>query len=457
MPSKLLVINVVGLTPGLMGEDTPHLSRLAQSGFQSPMKSILPAVTCSAQATMLTGQLPRTHGIVANGWYFRDLSEIWLWRQSNRLVQAPKVWEKLRQKNPKFTCAKLFWWYNMYSSADWSVTPRPVYHADGKKSPSIYTEPASIKDELERDLGPFPLFDFWGPRAGLPSSAWIQACSKKMISDHQADLTLVYLPHLDYDFQRFGPHSELSKKAVREVDALCGDLILHAQKFDMEVLVVSEYGITEVTQSVSINRVLREEGYLRTQSTIAGELLDAGASKAFALSDHQVAHVYVQDKQAVSSVKNLLESIDGIERVLDEDGKREQGLDHERSGELIAISEANRWFDYYYWTDDAQAPDFARTVDIHKKPGYDPAELVLDSSQPAIKAKILFTLLKKKLGFRTLLDVIPLHGNDIRGSHGRIADHSDDGPIIISSNKKVQNDSFEMTQVAQLIEEICNL
>lgn len=455
MPKKLLVINAVGLTPALVGPRTPHLAKLASDGFQASLGAVLPAVTCSAQATMLTGELPAVHGVVGNGWYFRELSEVLLWRQSNRLVQAPKVWERLRQKRPGFTCAKLFWWFNMYSSADWSVTPRPVYHADGRKSPSIYTEPAGLKEELERDLGPFPLFDFWGPRAGLPSSAWIAGCARRVRENHGPDLTLVYLPHLDYDFQRHGPEDERSLRAVTELDDLCGELIRQARELDHEVLVVSEYGITEVDGSVSINRALREAGFLRVQETIAGELLDAGASRAFALSDHQVAHVYVAEADLIPEVRTLLENLDGVERVLDREAQREFGLDHERSGELVAISEARRWFDYYYWLDDERAPDFARTVDIHRKPGYDPAELLVDPDQALVPARIALKLLAKKMGFRTLLDVIPLHGRGVRGSHGRRPDDPRDGPVLISSAGKHARSELASTEVAGLIEAIC--
>src|SRR5262249_45457663 len=166
----LVVLDVVGLTPGLLGKHTPHLLRLGESGFQATLGTVLPAVTCPAQSTLLTGLLPRDHGIVGNGWYFRDLAEIYFWRQSNHLVHGKKVWERGREKDRAFTCAQLFWWFNMHSSADWSVTPRPVYPADGRKISSTYTQPPELKEPLDRELGTFPLFDFWGPKAGIRSS-----------------------------------------------------------------------------------------------------------------------------------------------------------------------------------------------------------------------------------------------------------------------------------------------
>ncbi len=452
MAGKLVVIDVVGLTPRLLGEDTPNLSRLASDGFRAELGGVLPAVTCTAQSTMLTGGLPRDHGIVGNGWYFRDLSEVWLWRQSNRLVGGEKVWERARRRRPGFTCAKVFWWFNMYSTADFSVTPRPVYAADGRKIPAIYTEPPELRERIESAIGPFPFFEFWGPRAGLPSSEWIARCAREVISLHDPDLTLVYLPHLDYDFQRFGPSHERSRAALRAIDRVAGELIDFARERGCRVLVVSEYGIGEVERSVSINRVLREEGLLRVRDTVAGETLDAGASRAFAVADHQVAHVYVRDPDDVTAVARLLESTPGVDRVLDEEAKRAVGLDHPRSGELVAVSAPRTWFDYYYWLDDARAPDFARTVDIHRKPGYDPVELFLDPAQPMIRARILGKLFARRLGLRTLLDVVPLDPSLVRGSHGRRESDPLDGPLLIASEREHARERLEMTEVSALIE-----
>ena len=428
---------------------------LASSGFQANLDGVFPAVTCSAQASMLTGKLPTEHGIVGNGWYFRDLSEVWLWRQSNRLVQGPTVWERLRDRKPGFTCAKLFWWYNMYSSADWSVTPRPVYYADGRKSPGIYTHPPELKGRLDATLGTFPLFNFWGPMASLVSSEWIASCAEFVLKDASPDLALVYLPHLDYDLQRFGPNDSRIDTAVRDIDAVAGNLIDVARAMDYEVLVLSEYGITEVQRAVSINRALRQAGFLQVQETPQGELLDAGSSRAFAVSDHQIAHVYVQNATDIPAVRGTLESLDGVEHVLDEEGKKAMGVAHHRSGELVAISQRDRWFEYYYWLDDDRAPDFARTVDIHRKPGYDPVELFLDPRKTAIKLRIAGKILRKKLGFRTLLDVIPLDSTLVNGSHGRPADDPLDGPVLLSSAHSVKSSSLDMLSLPDIIEAIC--
>ena len=454
MKRKLVVLDIVGLTPGLLGENTPNLSALASDGFQASLRGVFPAVTCSAQSTMLTGALPRTHGIVGNGWYYRDLAEVLFWRQSNRLVTAPKVWETLRERRPGFTCAKIFWWYNMYSTADWSITPRPVYPADGRKLPGIYAEPPELRQVIERELGAFPFLSFWGPFSGLPSTAWITRTARIVIERYAPDLTLAYLPHLDYDFQRFGPSDKRCRDRLLEVDREAGELIRLARERDMEVLAVSEYGLAHVDGSVSLNRELRRQGFLRVRDTAVGEMLDTGACRAFAAADHQVAHVYVRDTADVAAVKEILEATDGVDFVLDEEGKRQHGLDHPRSGELVAVATPTKWFDYYYWLDDERAPDFARTVDIHRKPGYDPVELFLNPAMRLAKLRIFAKLVRMKLGFRTLLDVIPLDTSLVRGSHGRCAENARNGPLLISSTKRLETSELAMTDVAGFIQAV---
>ena len=431
------MILAVGLAPALVGEHTPNLKRLAARGGLRPLATVTPAVTCSVQSTLLTGLMPSGHGIVANGWYFRDLSEVWLWRQSNRLVAGERVWDAAKARNPKFTCAQMFWWYNMYSSADWSATPRPMYPADGRKIPDHYAHPHALHDELDAKLGVFPLFKFWGPLTDISSTDWIARATLHVMETRDPTLALAYLPHLDYNLQRLGPdlaHPRVQQD-LRELDAACGTLIDQATASGREVIVVSEYGITPVTDAVHINRALREAGLVRVRPEEHGrEILDAGASTAFAVADHQVAHVYVNDRSRLGEVRALLERLAGVERVLDAAGKRALGLDHERSGELVAISKADRWFSYYYWLDDRRAPDFARTVDIHRKPGYDPVELFFDPALPLPKLASAWRLAKRKLGFRTLMDVVSLKDTSlVKGSHGRLTDDPQHGPLVISS------------------------
>ncbi len=431
---RTVVVDVVGLTPRLVGPDTPFLAKLAaRGGGARPLRPAFPAVTCTAQANMLTGTTPREHGIVANGWYFRDLAEVFLWRQSNRLVEREKVWEEARRRDPSFRCAKMFWWFNMYGSTDASVTPRPIYCADGLKLPDIYSDPPELRDELVRTLGEFPLFDFWGPRASIRSSEWIARAARQVFDERQPTLSLVYLPHLDYDLQRFGPDDPRTRIALRAIDDVCAELVEHVERAGARVLVVSEYGITPVTRPVHVNRALREAGLLRVREELGTEKLDPGASDAFAVADHQVAHVYVKDPHRIAEVRAVLERLPGVERVLGEEEKRAAHLDHPRSGELVCVAAEDAWFTYYFWTDDARAPDYARTVDIHRKPGYDPAELFVDPALRAPGLRVAWRLAQKKLGMRYLLDVIPLDASLVRGSHGRIPDDPHDGAVVFSS------------------------
>lgn len=427
-----LVLNVVGLTPGLL-QHAPKLQALAQNGAMRALTTVLPAVTTTVQSTMLTGVLPRDHGIVANGWYFRDLSEIWLWRQSNRLVAGEKVWEAAKRRDATFTCAKLFWWYNMYAKVDYAVTPRPMYLADGRKLPDIHTHPAELRDELQGALGEFPLFRFWGPGADIESSRWIAQSALHVLERKQPTLTLVYLPHLDYDLQRFGPNHPGIPAQVAAVDALCEPLIAKARQIGAHVVVVSEYGITEVSRPVHINRALREAGWLKVRLERGLEQLDAGASDAFAVADHQLAHVYVARPELLPEVAACLAALPGVEAVLDDAGKRAAGLDHARSGELVAVAKADSWFTYYHFLDDARAPDFARTVEIHRKPGYDPAELLFDRKIAFPKLAVATRLARKLLGMRYLMDVIGLDATVVRGSHGRPTDRPEDGPLFITT------------------------
>ena len=449
--NRTLVLNVVGLTPALLPH-APHLNRLAHDGGMRPLTTVTPAVTTTVQSTFVTGGLPRDHGIVANGWYFRDLAEVWLWRQSNRLVEGEKLWEAARRRDPAFTCAKLFWWYNMYSSADIAVTPRPMYPADGRKLPDIHTNPPELRDELQKRFGQFPLFRFWGPAADIVSSQWIGRCALHVFEQSRPTLTLVYLPHLDYNLQRLGPNHPRIAQDVAAVDQICGELIEAARRAGARVVALSEYGITPVSNPVHINRALRKAGYIQIRDELGRELLDAGASRAFAVADHQIAHIYVAEPALIPEVKALVESLPGVDEVLDASGKRQRGLDHPRSGELVAISRADSWFSYYYFLDDDRAPDFARTVDIHRKPGYDPVELLIDPQLRFAKARIAWRLAQKMLGFRYMMDVISLDARLVKGSHGRPTDRPEDGPLLISSDPGLLSEGpVAATAVKELI------
>jgi predicted AlkP superfamily pyrophosphatase or phosphodiesterase len=420
----------------MIGASMPALSRWAGGGAVARVKSAFPAVTCSAQADYLTGRYPDTHGIVGNGWYSREDAEVRFWKQSNHLVRAPKIWETAKAADPSFTCANLFWWFNMYSTADYSVTPRPMYPADGRKIPDVYTNPAGLRDDLQSALGTFPLFEFWGPRAGIRSTEWIAAAAKEVDRRFNATLTLVYLPHLDYNLQRVGP-GPAAADDLRQIDAVVDDLIRYFERAGARVVVLSEYGIRAVSTPVHLNRVLRERGLLAVRDELGHEMLDPGASAAFAVADHQVAHIYVNDRTRLHEVQSLIEGVPGVERVLGPGGKAELHIDHERAGDLVAIANPDAWFTYYFWLDDMRAPDFARTVEIHRKPGYDPVELFLD---PAIRMPALtvgWKLARRKAGFRSLLDVIPLDASLVKGSHGRLTGWTEEGPVVVTQQQEL--------------------
>jgi predicted AlkP superfamily pyrophosphatase or phosphodiesterase len=434
---KTVVVNVVGLSPRLVGEHTPNISAFVQRGAMARINPLLPALTCSAQATYLTGTLPREHGIVANGWYFRDECEVKLWRQSNKLVQRPKLWDLAREINPSFTCANLFWWYSMYSSVNYALTPRPLYTADGRKLPDVYSTPGELRCELQDKLGQFPLFQFWGPNASIRSSRWIIDAALAVDERYDPTLSLIYLPHLDYCLQKYGPAAPEVPAQLGAIDALVGELITHYERREASVVLLSEYGITPVSRPVHLNRLLRRHGLVAVREELGRELLDAGASTAFAVADHQIAHVYVNDRRMLGTVRALLEVEPGVGLVLNDEGKRAYGLDHPRSGDLVVVAAPEAWFTYYYWLDDAKAPDFARTVDIYRKPGYDPAELFVDPRLRLPFLKIGWTLLKKKLGFRYLMDVIPLDATLVRGSHGHLPSHPADVPLFASNRPEL--------------------
>ena len=353
---RVAILNVVGLCSRLLGESTPHLSKFArQSGKkESIIKPVVPAVTCTAQSTYLTGKTPAEHGIVGNGWYDRILNEHHLWKQSNRLVEGKKIWETLRENRSGFTCANLFWWYNMYSSVDYSITPRPLYRSDGLKNFDIHSQPLSIRDEIKKDLGEFPFPAFWGPRSGIDSSQWIADAARWVEERHQPDLNLIYLPHLDYDLQRYGPNDPRCKRTVKEIDDLAGSLIEFLSDRGVHCMVLSEYGITEVNRVIYPNRTFRHQGWLSIKDEFGLDTLDSGGSRAFALTDHQVAHIYIQDKSPDFSakVKAAIESLDEVATVLEGDARKQAGLDHPRAGDLVALSEEDAWFSYYFWDED---------------------------------------------------------------------------------------------------------
>lgn len=404
--SSVVVLNVVGLTPRLL----VHAPRIAaavpgSAAWQSPV----PAVTCTSQATMLTGEMPNQHGIVGNGWYFRDTQEIRFWQQSHSLLQRQSFYRE-------YDSASLFWWFSENAPLNYSCVPKPFYGSDGSKVFDILDR---TDCQLNERLGAFPFFSFWGPNAGIKSSRWIAEATATVLEQKQPQLTFCYLPHLDYDHQRLiEPPSDL----VAEVDRCAGIVIDAAERLGVQVVVVSEYGLQPVSRPIDINRHLRRSGDLKVRRGPFGEQLHPGDCDAFAIADHQIAHIHIRRPEDRFRIERLVGEIDGVDQVVDPAVLK---IDHPRSGELVAIAKPDSWFTYYHWLEDRHAPDYARTVDIHRKPGYDPVELFATSRRRA-----LARVAQKKLGFRYRMDVIPLDAHLVGGSHGRAADDPMDGPLV---------------------------
>lgn len=441
---KTVVIDIVGLSSSLIGEHTPFLKKYCAGKNLQTIQPHLPAVTTTVQSTYITGKWPREHGVVGNGWYDRTDAEVKFWKQSNKLVLAEKIWDRAKKEDPSFTTSVMFWWYNMYSTADFSVTPRPNYLADGRKMPDCYSHPADLRDYLQKELGQFPLFQFWGPGANIASSKWIADASVLTDEKYNPTLTLIYLPHLDYCLQKFGQDFSKIAKDLNEIDKVVEDLVNFYAKKNAHIILLSEYGITNVERPIHLNRILRQNNLLGIRVERGLELLDAGASQAFAVADHQVAHVYVNDPSVTSKVRKLLEATPGVELVLDREAQKAYHIDHERAGDFVVMADAKSWFTYYFWLDDAVAPDYARVVDIHKKPGYDPVEMFMTS-----KARAAYKLLRKKAGFRYVMDVIPLDATLIKGSHGRLEQNASFHPVLVTD--KSYPNSLQATDIYDVI------
>jgi predicted AlkP superfamily pyrophosphatase or phosphodiesterase len=452
--TPIILLNCVGLTPGLL-QYAPRLSEIAANGWSLPLQEVTPAVTCSAQATILTGSPVNVHGVVANGWLFRDTNEVRFWQQSNRLIQAEPVYVTAKKqaalRGLPFTVAKLFWWFNQGAVVDYSITPKPWYGIDGDKIFAIASTPSRLAADLETDLGPFPFPAFWGPMAGLASTQWIALAAARVIRVQQPTLSLVYLPHLDYDPQRFGPSGTDMARCVRQLDDAVTPLLDAAKHTGAQVWVISEYGHCDVTRPIFPNRLLRTAGLLEVRTGPIGEHLDVYSSRAFAVVDHQIAHVYVRQPEDIPRVRELFATVPGIGHVLVGEERADWQLDHPRSGEIILLSERDAWFAYPFWLNDEQAPDYAPCVAIHHKPGFDPCELFFDPRYRFPKLHAARRLVQKKLGFRTRFDLVPLNAALVHGSHGLPAASADHAALLIGHGPIPPGSILPMTSVKAVL------
>lgn len=404
------------------------------------------------QATFTTGVMPEQHGVVADGWFVRDVGEVRVGLAGDALVAGEKIWETAARRASGFTCASLFWPHNVNGAATYAVAPRAVQRADGRVVSGVYGEPVELAGELTGRFGRFPLLNAWGPAADIFATRWIGDCARHVYETRRPTLTLVALPHLDVSLTRLGPRHPALRRDVIAVDAVCGELIDRVRRDGARVVVVSAYGVTAVDDAIHVNRALREAKLLRVRAELGRDVLEPGASDAFAVVDHQIAHVYLRRRELAADVARILETLPGVEQVLDEEARRAAGLDHPRAGDLVAIARPDRWFSYYYWLDDAAAPDFARTVDPHRKAGHDPVELFLDPTIRRPTLRIARAMVRRALGLRYVMDVIPLDATLVRGSHGRPAGDVSAMPVFISSESRfVPPHAVRATDVKDLL------
>jgi hypothetical protein len=406
--------------PGLRGEDLsrmPTLAALAAKGASVPLDPGFPAVTCPVQATLTTGTTPAAHGIVANGLVDRRSHHLEMWISPDNVHRAPRIWDQLKAARPDLRTAAWFLLQSKHATADLVCLPAPKHNADGTETMWCHTNPEPLYATLRETLGEFPLHKFWGPIAGIESSRWIARSFIEAARPAPPHFAVVYLPHLDYAAQRTGPDSPPALAACGELDAEIATLIDDYRQIigaaELIVLVAGEYRIRPVTHTLFLNRVLREAGLLAVTETPAGELLDLAASPAWALADHQIGHIYLQDpgdQSLVERVAGLFRNRAGVARVLTGDDLVAAGLaaaavqdQDSRCGDVVIESTPDSWQAYHYWLDDAKAPGFARTIDIHRKPGYDPLELYVDRAKlPAVSIPLDTTLVKGSHGARDL-------------------------------------------------------
>jgi predicted AlkP superfamily pyrophosphatase or phosphodiesterase len=425
MDKHLIVVDIAGLEPGLISEDrTPNICSLSAKGEFARVRPVFPAVTCTSQASMLSGTYPRQHGIISNGLYDRQTHTVSFWEQSSSLVQAEKVWDIAKRGGSGRTTAVLFWQNTMYADADIVLTPRPL-HMEDRMIMWCYSRPPGLYEKISYEIGKFDLSTYWGPLASNKSSEWIGKASELVLERQKPNILFTYIPHLDYIFQREGIFPKNLKEEIRFVDNIVGNIMKKTIDLGIrdqtQFVILSEYGFSDVTSDIPINRVFREHGLLAVREIEGREYIDFEYSLAFAMVDHQVAHIYVRGT-SVQQVKRILDAIEGIDTVLDEEGKKLMKIDHERSGDLIAISDKDRWFSYYWWFEEEKSPPFANRVDIHRKPGYDPSELFIDSKT----------------------NRIPLNGKMVKASHGRVPSLSDGaGLAVYVSDRKGINKGKE--------------
>lgn len=424
-------MDIVGLEVSHISSGlVPSIANIANNngGEYGYLKPVFPSVTSTVQTSVLSGKHPNEHGIISNGLYDRDNYQVMFWEQSSKLVQTDRIWDVLKKKNANLKTAVLFWQNTMFANSDFVITPRPLHLENGGMDMWCYSRPPNYYEEVASKIGEFDLKSYWGPFASFKSTEWISKSVEFTIEKNSPNLLFAYFPQLDYSSQKFGRNSPQVKDDLKKIDGIVDSIVKTTERMgiidDTQFIVFSEYGFNDVNDGISINRALRENGLLATRTINNKEYIDFEFSQAFAMADHQVANIYLNKPENKDSVKKILEDVPGIERVYDDREKQDLKIDSYRSGDLIAISNRDKWFSYYWWNHDDKAPTFTKTVDIHRKPGYDPLELFID-------------IQKKSISFDTRL---------VKGSHGRPFDlKTGEGLSAYVSSKKIEKDNQDNT------------
>lgn len=440
----VILVNIAGLSFFYLQQlqHLPNFSRIIDRGMAVPLGPSFPAVTCPVQATLASGFTPADHGIISNGLYSREIYTVSFWEQPSSLVGQPRIWNLIKNSSKNLTTALLFWQNILYTSADIVITPRPI-HLEAGMIPWCYSKPVGYYEELVKKLGEFNLMHYWGPLSSIKSSQWIMGASLITLEKLKPNLLLIYLPQLDYSCQKYGPRSAAVQSDLKDLDSLLGSLLTTIDKLNIAsktgIIVHSEYGFYDVQSSISPNRLLREKGLLAVREIDGKEYLDLEFSKAFGMVDHQVCHLYTKEG-CQDKVSEIFSTVPEIEVIMGPEEKRSLQIDHPRSGDLVLMSKPNSWFNYYWWEDSARAPAFAHSVDIHRKPGYDPVELFFDPVNHNI----------------------PLQPELVKGSHGRLAGSREEMALCLFDRNIVEKftdppDEIKATQIAPTIAKLLGI
>ncbi len=439
MIKHVIVIDIVGLeekhlTSGLL----PTISTLTEKGESSKMKPVFPAVTSTVQTSFLSGEYPNRHGIISNGFMDRQTYNVSFWEQYNSLVQVPRIWDFIKNKNNNFKTAVLFWQNTLYANSDIIITPRPL-HLENEMKMWCYSKPVGYYEQIVEQIGEFDLSSYWGPFASSLSSEWITKAAQYTIENSKPNFMFTYIPHIDYSGQRFGKNSHQVSDDLVLADSIVEKIIDSTKKSKIyentQFIIFSEYSFNEVNGAIPINIILRNHGLLNVRKIGEKEYVDFEFSKAFAVVDHQIANIYIKSPLEKEKIVNILKNISDIDIIITEKEKKSFKIDHERAGDILVVANRDKWFSYYWWYDENMAPSFTRMVDIHRKPGYDPLELFLDTK-------------KRSIPFDTGL---------LKGSHGRpINRTTQEGFSLYASNirsnlPKDESNSVDVVQIGKYL------